>query len=140
MRVLVDTCVISEIAKKKASKRVRDRVAGLKSAETFLSVITIGEITNGIQRLAASRKKGTLEAFLSNLERHFESRVLGINAETARIWGEVTAKAANRGKVIPATDGLIAATALQHGLHVMTRNTRDFSETGALLVDPWQGA
>ena len=138
MKVLLDTCIISEIARKGGLKRVRDRVATLRARDTFLSAITVGEITSGIKQLPASRKKKALEGFLSQLETDFEQRVLGIDVDTARIWGEVSAQAKERGKTIPPIDGLIAATAIHHGLHVMTRNVRDFEETGVLLVNPWE--
>ena len=54
------------------------------------------------------------------------------------IWGEITAKSAAKGKQIPSIDGLIAATAIQHGLHLMTRNVTDFEPTGAMLINPWE--
>ena len=62
-----------------------------------------------------------------------------MDAETARIWGEITAKAQKKGVIIPATDGLLAATASRHGLHVITRNTRHFEASGAIVIDSWQG-
>ena len=63
---------------------------------------------------------------------------LGIDAETARFWGELTARAGKAGEIIPVVDGLLAPTALQHGLHVMTRNTRHLKASGALVLEPWQ--
>lgn len=139
MRVLLDTCVISETARKGGARHVRDRVASLRSEETFVSVITLGEITNGIARLASSRKKTALEEFLQHLERDFEDRVLEVGIETARIWGETTAEARSRGKVVPPLDGLIGATAIEHGLHLMTRNVGDFEEFGVRIINPWEG-
>ena len=65
-----------------------------------------------------------------------ESSALDI--ETAKLWGELTARAQKKGVVIPATDGLLAATALRHGLHVMTRNESDFKASGARIVNPWE--
>ena len=138
MNVLLDTCVISEIARAKGAKQVRNRVAGLRSENTFLSVVTIGEMANGIARLASGRKKRNLENFLLSLEQDYGNRILHVDVETARIWGETTAQARKRGKAIPPTDGLIAATALRHGLHVMTRNVGDFEQSGVLLLNPWE--
>jgi predicted nucleic acid-binding protein len=63
-----------------------------------------------------------------------------LDIETGRVWGELTARAQKKGVIIPATDGLLAATALRHGLHVMTRNTKQFEASGALILDPWQTA
>lgn len=138
MKVLLDTCVISETTRPGGSQRVRDHVSALQGQNVFLSVITIGEIANDIAHLKPGRKKDALASFLLDLEQDFGIRILDIDTETARIWGETAAGARKRGKVIPATDGLIAATALRHGLHVMTRNVSDFEETGVLLINPWE--
>ena len=140
MRALLDTCVISEIARTGGTERVRQRVAALRAEDTFLSVITLGEIVHGIARLPRSKKRTALEGFLDRMERDFASRIVGIDIETARIWGELTARASSRGQIVPPTDGLIAASALRHGLHVMTRNVSDFAPTGALILNPWDDA
>ncbi|MBT9587060.1 PIN domain-containing protein [bacterium] len=66
------------------------------------------------------------------------ARILPIDAEVARHWGNLTAKAQLRGILIPASDGLMAATALRHGLCVVTRNTRHFAASGAQIFDPWE--
>ena len=63
---------------------------------------------------------------------------VGIDANTARLRGELTARAGKAGEIISAVDGLLAATAIQHGLHIMTRNPRHFKASGALVLDPWQ--
>jgi len=118
---------------------VRRAVAGLDDADLFVSVISIGEILKGIALLTESRKKRALEAWLQALEHNFADRILSIDLETCRIWGELTAAAQKAGRAVHAVDGLIAATALRHSLRVMTRNTTDFEPTGALLLNPWSG-
>ena len=138
MRALLDTCVLSEIRRPHGHARVKAAVAELDDADLFLSVLTVGEVAKGIALLRAGKKKRALMAWLGVLETEFGDRILAIDAETARIWGELTARAQRAGKVIPAVDGLVAATALRHGLHVMTRNTKHFEATGALILDPWQ--
>ena len=138
MKVLLDTCVISETTRPKGARSVREHIAALRSEDTFLSVVTIGEIAHGIARLASGRKKAALETFLLGLEQDFGSRILEVDVQTARIWGETTAAAKQRGKSIPIPDGLIAATAIRHGLHVMTRNVSDFEGTGAMIINPWE--
>jgi predicted nucleic acid-binding protein len=75
--------------------------------------------------------------WLHTLERHYADRLLPVDLETSRLWGELTAAAQKTGRVIPAADGLIAATARHHGLHVMTRNTEDFEAAGAFVLNPW---
>jgi len=138
VRVLLDTCVLSELSRPGCPAHVRDRVATLRDQDTFLSAITIGEIAHGAMRLEKGRKKDTLLHFLGTLEQEFQDRILPVDIETARIWGGITAAASKRGKAVPAIDGLIAATALQHGLQIMTRNMADFASTGALCIDPWE--
>ena len=137
MRVLLDTCILAELHRPKADPAVRRAVETLPDDTIFLSVITLGEITKGIEILQESRRKQDLSAWLTGLDRYFADRILPVDRETSGIWGEITARAQKQGTQIPAADGLIAATALQNGLHVMTRNTRDFIATGVLLFDPW---
>ena len=137
MRVLLDTCVLSELRRPEGNQGVRHAVESLRSDELFLSVLSIGEITKGIAVLKESRKKRTLQAWLQAMERHYSDRVLPVDLETSHIWGELTAAAQKVGKMIPTSDGLIAATALRHGLHVMTRNSEHFEPTGVFLLNPW---
>jgi predicted nucleic acid-binding protein len=114
-------------------------VDALNEEELFVSVISIGEILKGISLLRETPKRRALEAWLETLQRDYSDRLLGIDLETCRLWGELTARAQKAGRVVHATDGLIAATALRHGLRVMTRNTSDFEPTGVLLLNPWEG-
>jgi hypothetical protein len=139
MRVLLDTCVLSDLRHPKGHPGVRHAVDALNEEELFASVISIGEILKGISLLRETSKRRALEAWLNTLQRDYGDRLLGIDLETSRLWGELTARAQKAGRVVHATDGLIAATALRHGLRVMTRNTSDFELTGALLLNPWEG-
>jgi predicted nucleic acid-binding protein len=137
VRVLLDTCVISELQRPQSDSRVQARVAALDPAQLFVSVITVGELAKGIALLPAGARKRGLSSWLLGLEQRFAHAILPVDTETSRVWGELTAHAQTRGIQIPASDGLIAATALRHGMHVMTRNTRHFAATGALIIDPW---
>lgn len=138
MRALLDTCTLAELRKPDGNSAVKAAVNEIPDADLFLSVLTVGEIAKGIALLATGKKKRALGSWLVGLESQFGDRILAIDAETARIWGEMTARAQKKGIVIPSTDGLLAASALQHGLHVLTRNTRHFEASGALIIDPWQ--
>jgi len=138
VRVLLDTCVLSELRNPKVHPRVRQAVDACNEEDLFISVISIGEILKGISLLRESSKRRALETWLKILERDYGDSLLSIDLETSRLWGELTAAAQKAGWVVLATDGLIAATALRHGLHVMTRNTADFEPTGVLLVNPWE--
>ena len=138
MKSLLDTCTVAEIRNPDGNPSVKAAVAEIPDSDLHLSVITIGEIAKGIALLVNGKKKKALATWLVGLEVQFADRIVPVDTETARIWGEMTARAQKNGFVIPAADGLLAATALRHGLHVMTRNTKHFEASGALIIDPWQ--
>jgi len=131
---------MAELRRDDGHKAVREAIASLDDDDLFLSVITLGEIGKGVALLPDGKRKQEITTWLNGLDHLFADRILPIDRETAGIWGEITARAQGQGVQVPAADGLIAATALRHGLHVMTRNTKDFEATGALLIDPWADA
>ena len=137
MRVLLDTCTLAEVRKPDGHAAVKAALREVPDEGLFLSVLSVGEITEGIALLAASKKKTALSSWLAALENRFAERILGLDVETGRIRGELTARAQKKGVLIPAADGLLAATALRHGRHVMTRHTKHFEASGALILDPW---
>ncbi len=137
MKALLDTCVLSELRHPNGHPGVRRAVAALHEEELFLSVISIGEILKGISLLAEGRRKHALASWLNALEGNYGDRILSIDRDICHRWGELTARAQRAGRAVSATDGLIAATALHHGLQIMTRDTADFEPTGVLLFDPW---
>jgi len=137
VRVLLDTCVLSELNRRGGDPGVRSVVATHLPEEVFLSVLTVGEITKGILRLPDGRRKSELTAWLRTLDHEFGGRVLDVGRETVAVWGEISALAEEQGRVLPIADGLIAATAIQHGLHIYTRNMADFVVTGAMVTNPW---
>jgi len=138
VRALLDTCVVSELRHPQGHPKVRRAVESLAGENLFLSVITTGELAKGIGLLRDNARKLALREWLLTLERFYADRILSVDLETSHIWGELTAAAQKAGKIIPASDGLIAATALRNGLHLMTRNTAHFASTGVLLLNPWQ--
>jgi predicted nucleic acid-binding protein len=137
MRVMLDTCVLSELRKPDCNDNVRTSIEEIEDECLFVSVISIGEITKGINLLEESNRKRKLNRWLQAIESNYSDRILLIDLETVRIWGELTAKAQKSGDTIAAADGLIAATAIRHGLHVMTRNVGDFQPAGVLISNPW---
>lgn len=140
MRTLIDTCVLSEIQRPKGDPRVRLCFESLPEDDVYLSVLTLGELRKGIDKLRASRKKKSLSDWFDRVLVSAQGRVVPIDAETALLWGEINARAEKRGRTIPAIDGLLAATALRHGMRLMTRNVSDFEPTGVQLINPWEGA
>jgi predicted nucleic acid-binding protein len=116
---------------------VRRAVESLDSEDLFLSVISVGEIAKGVALLREAKKRDELRGWMHSLEHDYADRILGVDLETSHLWGELSAEAQKSGKIVPASDGLIAATARVHGLHVMTRNTEHFRVAGVLLINPW---
>ncbi len=137
MRVLLDTCVLSELYKPEPLVTVYESIMNVPDEHLFISVITMGEIDKGIALLPDGQRKEALLQWFTTIEHEYAERLLPITTETAAIWGKITAKAQQEGFIIHASDGLIAATALQHGLHLMTRNVKDFEPTHVMLINPW---
>lgn len=137
MSILLDTCVLSEIRHPQGNRAVREAVRSRSDGELFLSVLTLGELAKGISLLDEGRRKHELESWLADLGSHYADRILAVDRQVALIWGEVAAAAQANGRTIPAIDGLIAATALRHGMSLMTRNTDDFAPMGVRLLNPW---
>ena len=96
VRVLIDTCVLSEIQRPKGNAQVRDYVAALDPEQMFLSVVTMGELAKGIAQLSVGARKRDLTIWQTKLEQRYADHILSIDLETARLWGELTARARAR--------------------------------------------
>jgi hypothetical protein len=138
MNILIDTNVLSEVRRPDADERVKRHLSAAPRDSLYVSVVSIGEIVYGLSRLVAGPKKRSLMSWLANLEEEFSETILSVDLETCRIWGELTARRQATGHAIEARDGLLAATAARHGMHLMTRNTKDFMNAGVLLINPWE--
>lgn len=138
MRVLLDTCILSELRHPNGNDSVRGAVSDLRTEDLFISVISLGEIIKGVTLLEAGRRQQDLLGWVRRLEQDYADRLLPIDLEIVGIWGEMTAMAQKKGRIVSVCDGLIAATALGHGLHLMTRNVSDFDPTGVMLINPWE--
>jgi predicted nucleic acid-binding protein len=136
---LLDTNIISELVKPKPEANVTDWVENTDESLLYLSVLTFGEIRRGIAALPQSRRRATLEAWLDkDLRARFEGRILVIDQEVADRWGLLTAAARNSGIVLPVIDGLLAATALEHNLTLVTRDTGQIPSMGVAVFNPWE--
>ena len=121
--------------KPRPSSKVVDWIDAQEEQLFHLSVLTLGKIRRGIVQLPASRRRTDLAAWLSgDLLTRFAGRILQIDQEVADRWGHL---AGAKGATIPVIDGLLAATALQHNLMLVTRNTKDMTRTGVGLFNPW---
>jgi len=132
---LLDTNVLSETRKTRADTGVTAFLTAADAAGLFLSVLTLGELRKGVEakRRTDPAAADRLGAWVDDIETTFADRVLPVDAAVARLWGELSAR-----RSLPVIDTLIAATAIGHGLTLVTRNTRDVALTGVPLLDPWQ--
>ena len=138
MSYLIDTCALSELTKKNPSLQVQRWFDAAPPDRLFISVLTLGEIRNGVERLPDGRRRSLIAAWLENeLPAWFEDRVLPVDRSVAEEWGRLTARLKNS---LPAIDGLIAATAICHRQSLITRNESDFSPTGVPILNPWHAA
>lgn len=132
---LVDTNVVSEARKGPRANPDVIRWLGAHRDRLYLSVLVTGEIRRGIEtiRRRDARTANALERWLRDVETQFEDRVLPVDARVADRWGRLTAE-----RPVSTIDGLLAATALVHGLTLATRNVRDVLATGVPCVDPFR--
>ena len=92
----------------------------------------------GIAKLSTSRRRSTLERWFADVRDRLAGRILAIEEPIALEWGRVAARCERDGQPIPVIDALLGATAIVHGLSVVTRNSSDIARTGAPIIDPWQ--
>ena len=139
MRYLLDTCVISEVIKKEPHQAVVSWLEKQDEISLYLSVITFGELQKGISKLGKTRRRQRLQDWVDqDLAARFAERILDVDRPIAARWGELSGTAEKTGKKIPVLDGLLAATALELGLTLVTRNVQHFETTGVPWVDPWE--
>lgn len=137
MRFLLDTNAISEIKKPAPNPGVTQLLSITSDENLFLSVIAVGELWVGANRLDPGRKRTELELWIMSVESLFDERTIPIDLDTTRIWADIDVRRARMGRPMATTDALIAATALRHSLQLLTRNTADFEHTGVQLCNPW---
>jgi toxin FitB len=132
---LLDTNVLSELRRKKPNRGVVAWFSKRSSTTLYLSVLTIGEIRKGVEGVDDLERRAALTDWLdAELPAFFTGRILPIDVHVADRWGGMMADAR---RPLPAIDSLLAATAAQHGLTMVTRNEKDFSDLGVMVVNPW---
>jgi predicted nucleic acid-binding protein len=135
---LIDTNVISEFAKANPDPNVIRWFQAADPDTLFASVVTLGEIRLGIEDLPMGKRRRDLELWLTTgLPAWFAANLLPVTKEIAERWGRATIEAKRNGLMLATADGLIAATALDHDLTLITRNTKDFAGLGVALLNPW---
>ncbi|CAK0774577.1 Ribonuclease VapC [Gammaproteobacteria bacterium] len=136
MNFLVDTNAISELRKRHPGPSVLAWFSCVPEERLYLSVLSVGEIRRGIEKLGKSEQRSSLLIWLEReLIPWFGKRLLPVDLLVAERWGRLLAET---GRSLPAVDSLLAATALVHGLTIVTRNTSDFDLPGVPVLNPWE--
>jgi predicted nucleic acid-binding protein len=136
--MLLDTCVISELARPAPDPRVLAWLDSVSDDALRLSVLTLGEIKKGADLLEDGPRKARVEAWLDELRAIFADRIVPVDDAVALRWGAISAASRRAGRLRPPIDSLLAATAVCHQLKLATRNVADFEGTGAVIVNPWE--
>jgi predicted nucleic acid-binding protein len=136
---LIDTNCISELAHDNPDRRVANWMLATDETLLHLSVLSLGEIRKGAAAaLPQSKRRAQLENWLElDLHTRFAGRILSVDATIADRWGWLAADARRRGRALPVIDGLLAATALQHNLTIVSRNVADFGSARVPVLNPW---
>jgi predicted nucleic acid-binding protein len=136
MNYLLDTNVVSELIRAKPDKNVVAWFKLIPDENLYLSVLTLGEIRKGIEQIEIKVKKEKLRIWLEHdLPNWFDNRILSIDKDIADYWGRLHVQMKKR--VLPATDSLLAATALHLDLALVTRNIADFNYPALTVINPW---
>ena len=137
MAFLLDTNVLSEVMKREPDPTVIRWLNALSTTQCFLSVLTVGEITKGVELMADGRRKETLRNWLDrDLAGRFRGRILDVDQATAEAWGRLDADARRIGRPLPVIDGLLLATAQRHRLTFVTGDVADCEGRGVPVLDP----
>ncbi len=138
MRYLLDTCVLSEVVKPTPEPAVLDWLQQQEESRLFLSVLVLGEVQKGIEKLAPSKRKTRLEIWLRvDLRGRFEGRIWNVTENVALKWGILQGRAETTGQPMPVIDGLLAATATSHDAILVTRNVSDVAGSAVEIFNPW---
>lgn len=135
MSFLLDTNIVSELRKgPRANRGVREWVSSVTSTQLHISVLVIGELRQGIERLRGHdpEQAATLESWLATIQRDYGANVVPVSPEIAEQWGRMNAPAK-----LPAIDGLLTATAYVRQLVLVTRNSKDVADSGVQTLNPF---
>ena len=135
---LVDTNILSELRRPRPEQKVLRFIAAQSVEGLFVSVVTFAEIRYGIENVSDPAQRSVLHHWLTNSVRPmFDGRVLPVGEDVMLAWRLLVQEGRKAGHTFSQPDLIIAATALHHGLTIVTRNTGDFARTGVPLFDPW---
>lgn len=136
---LLDTNIPSELTRLRPEPRVSGWLKARANADLYISVITLGEIHKGVTTVSDSKRRHQLQHWLeAELHPWFSGRILPVDESVAERWGKLEGQQQLRGTPLNTADGLIAATAVEHGMTLVTRNVVDFAGLGVTLCNPWE--
>lgn len=138
MAYLLDTNVLSEVVKAQPNPGVVAWLEATPLGDTFLSALTLGELVQGVVRAPMGRRR-VLESWLRSVKKRFHGRILPLDAPVMEAWGTLMGEGLVRGQTLPVLDAMLAATALHHGLVLVTRNARHFAGLPITVFNPWDG-
>jgi predicted nucleic acid-binding protein len=135
---LLDANIPSELIRTRPDPRVGNWVYAKDEQSLYLSVVSIGELRRGLVLLPAGRRRTELVRWFENdVLPRFHGRILPVTHSIADRWGVLDGQCQLKGTPLNTADGMIAATALEHGLTLVTRNVKDFAGLGVVLLNPW---
>lgn len=138
MNYLLDTNVISELISKSPNAGVIEFLNVTEEKSLFLSVITLGEIKAGIEKLPDGNKKEKLKNWLEiDLLNRFNDRIIDVDLSVMMRWGEIVSRSQSLGRPLPIMDSLIAAQCALHDLTLITSNQKDFENLSLALINPF---
>ncbi len=140
MNIMLDTCAISELRKPNPSRSFMAWFDGCDERLLYLSSVTLGELRYGIDLLPDGRRKNELLTWYSKLCLCYRGHIISPTLEVCEQWGVMRARRRVVGSPLAMADGLIAATALNSSMALVTRNTKDFEGLGVELINPWVGS
>jgi toxin FitB len=136
---LLDTNIPSELTRPRPEPKVSRWLEDIDDEELYFSVVSLGEIVKGVTILPESRRRAELQLWLDEILRPwFKGRILPVNEAVAERWGELSGRCQLTGRPLTVADGLIAATAMEHDLTIVTRNVKHFEAVGIPTLDLWQ--
>ncbi len=135
---LLDTCVFLEFSRRRPTESVVGWAGTVRESEQYLSCLVLGELLHGVLRLPDGAKKQELRHWVERLSVSHHKRIVPVDGEVIREWAALVSRLDAQGLKPSVMDSLIAASALTHGLTLVTRNVADFQSMGVRLFNPWE--
>ena len=137
MRYLLDTCILSEPFKRQPNPHVIAWLRSVDQATLYTPALVLGEMSKGVAKMPASARREMLEKWLGDYRRFYSDNIVAFDADVAMIWGGLVGRLQLAGVSLPVIDSQIAATAICHGMTLVTRNVRDMLATGVQMFNPF---